>query len=195
MPSECTFIVGLNVVSFPDFFPRKMFRGKKSGNETSLNVPVHVYIILQKEKESCRYSKISVIPHPRVIYLSMVFTSGGVVARRQQTLNFRTFHQSPRFLFPSPSSTSPWPQELSNSHWVHHLVSLRDRTSSSACALYPVTPGVRTGHCSQYQALTSLHRSGQQETCHVLSDLSECSSVLWFVCIIYTVLHWNRGHC
>ena len=58
----------------------------------------------------------SVTPHRRASYLSMVFTCGGVVMRRQQTLNFRTFHRSPRSLFPSPSSTSPWSQEQINSH-------------------------------------------------------------------------------
>jgi len=65
---------------------------------------MYLFMYITERKESFRYSKISVIPHPRVIYLFMVFTSGGVVVRRQQTLNFRTFHQSPRFPLLHPKS-------------------------------------------------------------------------------------------
>ena len=107
-------------------------------------------IILQKEKKLQIQQKYLWSPTQGwSIYLWCSPLEVWLWIGRRQTLNFRTFHQSPRFLFPSPSSTSPWPQELSNSHRVHLLVSLRGRTSSSVCALYPVTPGVRTPHCSQ----------------------------------------------
>ena len=38
---------------------------------------------ITERKEVADTAKISVIPHPRVIYLSMVFTSGGVVVNRK----------------------------------------------------------------------------------------------------------------
>ena len=104
-------------------------------------------IILQKR--SCRYSKNICDPPPKgdlFIYGVHLWRCGCEKTANLELQDIPPKSQVPVSLPLLHLSVTP---RAEHSHRVHLLVSLRGRTSSNVCALYPVTPGVRTPHCSQ----------------------------------------------